>query len=84
MTNVEELAAGFSYLEGPRWRNGKLYVSDFYTHQVLAIGEAGKVELVATVPEQPSGLGWLPDGRLLIVSMRDRRVLRQEEDGSLT
>lgn len=84
MTNVQELAAGFSYLEGPRWRNGKLYVSDFYTHQVLAINEAGKVELVATVPEQPSGLGWLPDGRLLIVSMRDRRVLRQEKDGSLT
>ena len=84
MTNVQELANGFSYLEGPRWRNGKLYVSDFYTHQVLAIDESGKVELVATVPEQPSGLGWLPDGRLLIVSMRDRKVLRQETDGSLT
>ena len=84
MTNVQELADGFSYLEGPRWRNGKLYVSDFYTHQVLAIDESGKVELVATVPEQPSGLGWLPDGRLLIVSMRDRKVLRQETDGTLT
>lgn len=84
MTNVQELADGFSYLEGPRWRNGKLYVSDFYTHQVLAIDESGKVERIATVPEQPSGLGWLPDGRLLVVSMRDRRVLRQEEDGSLT
>ena len=84
MTNVQELADGFSYLEGPRWRNGKLFVSDFYTHQVLAIDESGKVELVATVPEQPSGLGWLPDGRLLIVSMRDRKVLRQETDGTLT
>ena len=83
MTNVQELATGFSYLEGPRWRDGKLYVSDFYTNQVLTIDESGKVELVAEVPEQPSGLGWLPDGRLLIVSMRDRRVLRQEADGSL-
>jgi sugar lactone lactonase YvrE len=38
----------------------------------------------AHVPEQPSGLGWLPDGRLLIVSMRDRKVLRREPDGTLS
>jgi sugar lactone lactonase YvrE len=37
----------------------------------------------AEVPQQPSGLGWLPDGRLLIVSMRDARLLRRETDGSL-
>ncbi|MDH6291994.1 SMP-30/gluconolactonase/LRE family protein [Rhodococcus opacus] len=84
MANVHELARGFSYLECPRWRDGRLYVSDFYTHQVLAVDESGSVETIAKVPEQPSGLGWLPDGRLLVVSMRDRRVLRQESDGTLT
>lgn len=38
----------------------------------------GNAETVATVPGQPSGLGFLPDGRLLIVSMRDRKILRRE------
>ena len=69
---------GWSYLEGPRWHDGRVYVSDFYTHQVLSarLDGGGEPETVARVPEQPSGLGWLPDGSMLVVSMRDRRVLR--------
>jgi hypothetical protein len=43
----------------------------------------GTREIVAHVPQQPSGLGFLADGRMLIVSMRDRKVLRREVDGSL-
>jgi sugar lactone lactonase YvrE len=43
----------------------------------------GTAETVAQVPHQPSGLGFLPDGRILIVSMRDRKLLRREVDGSL-
>ncbi len=78
-----ELIAGYTFFEGPRWRDGRLWLSDFYTHQVLSVGLDGQVEKVAAVPGQPSGLGWLPDGRLLVVSMRDRRVLRREVDGSL-
>ena len=35
------------------------------------------------MPAQPSGLGWLPDGRMLVVSMRDARLLRREPDGTL-
>ena len=46
-------------------------------------GADGTAETIAHVPQQPSGLGFLPDGRLLIVSMRDRKVLRREFDGSL-
>ena len=78
------LISGLSFTECPRWRNGRLYVSDFYTHRVLAIARDGTAELIAHVPQQPSGLGFLPDGRLLIVSMRDRKLLRREHDGSLT
>ncbi|WP_280334784.1 SMP-30/gluconolactonase/LRE family protein [Nocardia wallacei] len=75
---------GLSYLEGPRWHQGRLWVSDMYTHQVLSVREDGTARRVeAVVPEQPSGLGWLPDGRLLIVSMRDRKLLRRELDGTL-
>jgi sugar lactone lactonase YvrE len=82
----EELSVvldGMSFLEGPRWRDGALYVSDFYTHRVLRVVPGGEPEEVATVPNQPSGLGWLPDGRLLVVSMVDRKLLRQETSGEL-
>ena len=67
---------GFTFLEGPRWHDGRLWLSDFYTHQVIAVGPAGKVEEIATVPQQPSGLGWLPDGTQLVVSKRDLKLLR--------
>ncbi len=77
------LISGLSFTEGPRWRDGRLYVSDFFTHRVLAVGMDGTAETVAHVPQQPSGLGFLPDGRMVIVSMRDRKVLRREMDGSL-
>jgi sugar lactone lactonase YvrE len=83
MATVRRVADGFSFLEGPRWHEGRLWVSDFYTSRVLAVRESGEVQTVAEVPGQPSGLGWLPDGRMLVVSMRDHRLLRQEPDGSL-
>ena len=83
MTNLRTVADGFRFLEGPRWRDGRLWASDFYTHQVVAVAESGAVETIAEVPHQPSGLGWLPDGRPIVVSMRDRTLLRLEPDGSL-
>jgi sugar lactone lactonase YvrE len=83
---VRTVLEGMSYLECPRWHDGRLYVSDFYTHQVLAVdldggGGVGGVDVIARVPGQPSGLGWMPDGSMLVVSMRDRRVLRVPGDG---
>ncbi|MFI7275692.1 SMP-30/gluconolactonase/LRE family protein [Streptomyces sp. NPDC049879] len=74
---------GWSFLEGPRWRDGRIWVSDFYTERVLAVEPSGATQVVAAVPQQPSGLGWLPDGRMLIVSMRDRKLLRREHSGEL-
>jgi sugar lactone lactonase YvrE len=72
-----------SFLEGPRWHDGRIYVSDFYTHRVLCVAPGGEPEEVAVVPGQPSGIGWLPDGRMLVVSMRDHKLLRQEASGEL-
>jgi sugar lactone lactonase YvrE len=75
--SIREVAAGFSYLESPRWHQERLWVSDFYTHRVLAVDTtAGTAETIVEVEGQPSGLGWLPDGSLLVTSMLDRTVLR--------
>ncbi|MEM7403776.1 MAG: SMP-30/gluconolactonase/LRE family protein [Pseudomonadota bacterium] len=80
---MDTIAAGLSFPEGPRWHAGALYFSDFYTQSVHRLTPEGVLTTVAVVERQPSGLGWLPDGRLLVVSMLDRRVLRQEPDGTL-
>jgi len=73
--NLQPLLTGRAFLEGPRWHDGALYVSDMFTDEVLRITADGRVSTVVAV-EQPSGLGWLPDGSLLISSMIQRRVLR--------
>jgi sugar lactone lactonase YvrE len=65
-----------AFPESPRWHDGALWFSDFYTHRVQRVTMDGRCETVVSVPGQPSGLGWLPDGRLLVVSMTDRRLLR--------
>jgi sugar lactone lactonase YvrE len=75
------LADGLRFGECPRWHEGRLWLSDFYDHQVKTVDLAGRVQGVLEVPGQPGGLGWLPDGRLLVVSMRDRRVLRLDGAG---
>ncbi len=78
------LVSGLSFAEAPRWHNGYLYYSDFYRHVVERVDSTGTVDVVAKVPNQPSGLGWLPSGELLIVSMLDRKLLKRAANGSLT
>jgi sugar lactone lactonase YvrE len=78
------LADGGGFFEGPRWHEDRWWVSDFYRHAVTAYGPDGTAEEVMTVEAQPSGLGWLPDGSLLVVSMRDQRVLRRTADGAVS
>lgn len=72
-----------AFLEGPRWRDDRLYVSDMHRNVVEEVDLDGNVEVICEVPNNPSGLGWLPDGRLLVASMLDRTVMRLEADGSL-
>lgn len=79
---VSTLFEGGGFFEGPRWHDGTWWVSDFYRHTVSRIAADGTEEVVVEVAAQPSGLGWLPDGSLVISSMKDRRVLRFA-DGSL-
>jgi sugar lactone lactonase YvrE len=77
------LLDGLAFPEGPRWHDGRLWFSDQHTGLVTAVSPDGDVETIAEVPGGPSGLGWLPDGRLLVVSMLGRRLLGREGDGTL-
>src|SRR3954465_8343627 len=78
------LFEGGAYFECPRWHDGRWWVSDFYRHAVFTYDADGREQKMVEVEAQPSGLGWLPDGDLLVVSMKDRRVLRRSPDGTLT
>jgi sugar lactone lactonase YvrE len=71
------LREGLGFGEGPRWHDGRLWFSDFYRHGIFSLDAAGINERQEhDVATQPSGLGWLPDGDLLYVSMTDQRVMR--------
>jgi len=73
----EILIEGLCFGEGPRWRDDALWLSDMHDHKVLKIQPGGNAQTIVTLPDdEPSGLGWLPDGDLLIVSMRKRQLLR--------
>ncbi len=72
------LADDFIFLEGPKWRDGKLWVSDVFDHKVYRISPSGWRELVCEVPNRPSGLGFLPDGTPIVVSSKDFRLYRIE------
>ena len=81
---LRTLVEGGAYFEGPRWHEGRWWVSDFYRYGVFAIDADGDEEQVLEVEGQPSGLGWMPDGSLLVVSMRDHALLRRAPDGDVT
>src|SRR6266851_5172114 len=84
MAATELLLGGLMFPEGPRWHDGKLWFSDMHAHKVMTVDLNGRAEAVCEVPAWPSGLGWLPDGRMLIVSMTDRKLLRLDTDGLKT
>lgn len=75
------LAEGLYFGEGPRWHGGRLWFSDFYDRAVKSMDAAGAIRTELEIDDQPSGLGWLPDGRLLAVAMHRRQVLRVDPDG---
>jgi sugar lactone lactonase YvrE len=75
MTKTRVLAEGLFFGEGPRWHGGRLWFSDFHDHAVKSVDPSGVVRTELTIDDQPSGLGWLPDGRLLLVAMHRRQVL---------
>jgi sugar lactone lactonase YvrE len=78
------LTDGIYFGEGPRWHDGRLWLSDFYAHAVKSVSLAGDLRTEVEIDDQPSGLGWMPDGSLLIVSMTKRQVLRRTSEGRIS
>src|SRR5437588_1581678 len=74
---------GIAFGESPRWHEGRLWFSDWGAEELIAVDLAGYSEVVARVQSFPFCIDWLPDGRLLVVHSRDRKLLRREPDGSL-
>jgi sugar lactone lactonase YvrE len=75
------LLTGLLFPEGPRWHDNKLWFSDMNAGKVMTVDMEGNAKTIVEVKGSPSGLGWLPDGKLLIVSMHDRRLLRLDPEG---
>ena len=78
---LRTVLGGLAFPEGPRWREGRLWFSDMHAHEVVAMAPDGARETMFAAEGPVSGLGWLPDGRMLVVSMVDMRLLRIEPDG---
>jgi sugar lactone lactonase YvrE len=72
---------GLAFAEAPRWHDGALFVSDIFGGQVWRVEPGGTPAVIHEVPDRPSGTGWLPDGRMVVVSMRDRRLLVADGSG---
>ncbi len=74
---ISLLHTGLAFGEGPRWHNGALYFSDMHAYEVLRYQPTtGATSVVATFDDEPSGLGWLPDGDMLVVAMSSKTLLR--------
>ena len=80
--DIHTLLDDLMFGEGPRWHEGALWFSDMHAHEVVRVElEGGRPDTVVHVPNRPSGLGFDPDGRLLVVSMNDKKLLRHVDAG---
>jgi len=78
------ITEGLAFGESSRWHDGRLWLCNWGTGEIVAVDESGTGEVMLTVPAVlPYSIDWLPDGRLLVVSGREGLLLRQETDGTL-
>ena len=73
---VRNIASGFHFLEGPRWHEDQLYFADFHGGKVFALKSNGQVDAICHASDWVSGLGFAPGGDLLVVAVRERKLLR--------
>lgn len=77
---IHPLADAFCFGEGPRWFEGLLWFSDMLGEAVHTVTMGGAMTTLPTAGHAPSGLGFCPDGCLLVVSTEQRRVLHYDGD----
>ncbi len=82
MTAYAIVGEGFSFTEAPRWHKGALWFSDFYSERVMSF-DGATFATECEIAGRPSGLGFAPNGDLLVVSMAHRRLLRRTANGSV-
>ena len=75
------LADDIFFGEAPRWHAGRLWFSDFHAHAVKSVSLSGDLRIELALDDRPAGLGWMPDGSMLVVSMLKRQVLRRRPEG---
>jgi|HubBroStandDraft_6_1064221.scaffolds.fasta_scaffold153125_2 sugar lactone lactonase YvrE len=78
---AQPFVRGLNFGEGLRWHDGRFWYSDFFQHRVSSVGADGHPRVELEIEDRPSGLGWLPDGQLLVVAMTSQRVLRRAPGG---
>jgi sugar lactone lactonase YvrE len=83
MPDPKPLLTGLVFPESPRWHGDRLWLADWGAQEIIAVDLGGKSEVVDRVASFPFSIDWLPDGRLLVISAAERRLLREGPDGSL-
>ncbi|MFC8381716.1 SMP-30/gluconolactonase/LRE family protein [Nocardia sp. NPDC057272] len=82
--DMTEFSSGHQFLEAPRWHDGKLWLSDFFAQRVITVDGDGTVDEIVAIDDSPSGLGFLPDGSVLVVTMHGKKVLRITPDRAVS
>ena len=83
MSGLQTLLTGLQFGESPRWHDNRLWVADWGAQEVVAVDLMGRSEVILRTPSAPFSFDWLPDGRLVLMSGGEGRILRREADGSL-
>jgi sugar lactone lactonase YvrE len=83
MPEPESIMSGIAFGESPRWHDGRLWVCDWAASELIALKPGEDSEVITQVHSFPFCIDFEPDGALLIVSARERRLLRRWTDGAL-
>ncbi|MEM6581402.1 MAG: SMP-30/gluconolactonase/LRE family protein [Pseudomonadota bacterium] len=81
---MQHLISDLVFPECPRWHQNALWFSDMHDEKVYRVNLQGEIEETIAVPGQPGGLGWLPGGDLLVVSMKQNKLVRYHNGGLQT
>ena len=72
---AKQVVGGLAFPEGPRWHDKLFWFTDQHDASVYQLSAEGKLTRYAITDDRPGGLGWLPDGSLLVAYMTQRRLM---------